>query len=155
MELNDFEWFETTITTFIQEGNTLISILEEINDKYNYLPESAIKFVAISLNIPLSQVYNVATFYNAFSLKPCGKHKICLCMGTACHVRGSKTILQKLERALNITSEETTPDSQFTLKTVNCLGACALGPILVIDGKYYGQMKINKVDSILKKYSVV
>ena len=151
MELNDFEWIETTIKTSIQEGNTLIGILEEINDKYNYLPEPAIKFVANSLNIPLSQAYNVATFYNAFSLKPCGKHKICLCMGTACHVRGSKSILQKVERALNITSGETTPDMEFTLETVNCLGACALGPIMVIDGKYHGQMKINKVEPILKK----
>ena len=128
----------------------LVSILQDIQGEYNYLPREPLVAVSQKLDIPLSHVYRVATFYRAFSLKPRGKHIINLCMGTACHVRGAPKILEKLERDLGIKAGETTKDKQFTIKTVNCLGACALGPVMVVDGEYHGQVTQSKVDTILK-----
>ncbi|MBI2869717.1 MAG: NAD(P)H-dependent oxidoreductase subunit E, partial [Chloroflexi bacterium] len=98
-------------------------------------------------------VYSVATFFRAFTLKPVGRHLIHSCMGTACHVRGALRILEKMERDLDLKPGETTADLQFTLETVNCVGACALGPIVVVDGKYHGQMTPDKVTPVLKEYS--
>jgi len=103
--------------------------------------------------VPLSQVYSVATFYNAFTLKPRGKCLITMCMGTACHVRGSKRVLKQVEKLLHIEPGETTPDRQFSLETVNCLGACALGPIMVVEEEYFGQMTPAKVEPNLHMYS--
>jgi NADH-quinone oxidoreductase subunit E len=103
-----------------------------------------------TLNLPLSQIYSVATFYHAFSLKPRGAHLVRVCMGTACHVRGAAHILDRLETKLKIRAGETTRDRQVTLETVNCLGACALGPITVVDNAYNGQMDIAKADRLLK-----
>ncbi len=102
------------------------------------------------LGIPLSQIYSVATFYHAFSLKPRGAHLVRVCTGTACHVRGAPQILNRLETKLNIHAGATTRDRNITLETVNCLGACALGPIAVVDNKYQGQMDIAKTDRLLK-----
>jgi NADH-quinone oxidoreductase subunit E len=129
---------------------SLISLLSEIQDRYHYLPRSSLVLLSETLNIPLSQIYSVATFYNAFSLKPRGAHLVRVCMGTACHVRGAPHILNRLESKLNIQAGETTRDRNVTLETVNCLGACALGPIAVVDGKYTGQMDISKADRLLK-----
>ena len=134
------------------DPENLIHILQEINSEYGYLPESSIRRVAERLEIPLSHVYSVATFYKALSLEPRGKHLISVCLGTACHVRGAGRILEKLERDLHIKTGETTKDFSFTLETVNCLGACALGPVVVIDGEYFGQMTSSKVESMIKKY---
>lgn len=128
----------------------LISLLGEIQDRYHYLPHSSLVLLSETLNVPLSQIYSVATFYNAFSLKPRGAHLIRVCMGTACHVRGAPHILDRLESKLNIQAGGTTRDSSVTLETVNCLGACALGPITVVDGNYTGQMDISKADRVLK-----
>lgn len=134
------------------EKKSLIPVLQDIQAKYNYLPGLALTTVSKTLNIPLIDIISVASFYNAFSLTPRGKHVITICMGTACHVRGAPQILDEFKRKLNIDVEETTNDKIFTLESVNCLGACALGPIAVIDGNYYGQMKIRKVDKLIKKY---
>lgn len=131
------------------EGS-LITALEEIQERYRYLPPEALILASESLGVPLSQTYAVATFYNVFSLKPKGKHCLNVCMGTACHVRGSPQILDRLETKLNIQSGETTHDHLFTLETVNCLGACALGPILVTNGEYSGQMTVQKIDRLLR-----
>ena len=131
----------------------LIAILQDIQAEYNYLPQDALRNVSQTLSIPLIDVVGVATFYRAFSLKPRGKHVITVCLGTACHVRGGPKILDAFERKLSIKAEETTKDNLFTLEIVNCLGACALGPITVIDGNYYGQMKIKMVDNLVKKFS--
>ena len=128
----------------------LISVLSEIQDRYNYLPHNALVLLSESLDLPLSQIYSVATFYNAFSLKPRGAHLVRVCMGTACHVRGAAHILNRLETKLNIHPGETTRDRNVTLETVNCLGACALGPIIVVDGQYTGQTDIAKADRLLK-----
>ena len=135
-----------------RNGKLLISVLEDIQDEYNYLPEEALREVALKMRIPLRDVYGVSTFYNAFRLKPCGKHIINVCQGTACHVRGGKRVLDKIENLLDIKAGENTKDMQFTLETVNCLGACALGPVMVVDGKYSGNMNPAKVESVLKQY---
>ncbi|MGD2048126.1 MAG: NAD(P)H-dependent oxidoreductase subunit E [Chloroflexota bacterium] len=128
----------------------LIAVLEKIQECYRYLPPEALILASAWLNVPLSQAYSVATFYNAFSLVPRGKHCMSVCMGTACHVRGSPRILDRLESQLGIEAGETTPDRLYTLETVNCLGACALGPIVVTDGNYSGQMTTQKIDRLLK-----
>jgi NADH-quinone oxidoreductase subunit E len=129
---------------------SLISALEEIQERYRYLPPEALILASERLGVPLSQAYSVATFYNAFSLKPKGKHCLHVCMGTACHVRGSPQVLDRLEAKLGIKAGSTTRDRLFTLETVNCLGACALGPIVVTDGEYSGQMTSQKADQLLK-----
>jgi NADH-quinone oxidoreductase subunit E len=129
---------------------SLIAALEEIQERFRYLPPEALILASERLGVPLSQAYSVATFYNAFSLKPKGKHCLHLCMGTACHVRGSPQVLYRMESKLGIQAGETTRDHLYTLETVNCLGACALGPIVVTDGEYSGQMTIQKVDQLLK-----
>ncbi|MFC1623761.1 NAD(P)H-dependent oxidoreductase subunit E [Candidatus Omnitrophota bacterium] len=130
----------------------VIGMLQEIQNKYNYLPKKDLIRITEKLGIPLSRTYSLATFYNAFSLKPRGKYLVSLCMGTACHVRGTERILDEIQRTLKIKPDETSGDLQFTLKTVNCLGACALGPLMVINGEYYGKMSAKKVKTILKKY---
>ena len=129
---------------------SLIAALEEIQQRYRYLPPEALILASERLVVPLSQAYSVATFYNAFSLKPKGKHCLNVCMGTACHVRGSPQVLDRLESKLGIRAGETSRDHLFTLETVNCLGACALGPIVVTDDEYSGQMTTQKVDQLLK-----
>ena len=132
-------------------GASLISVLDEIQAQYHYLPREAMILVSEWLGVPLSQVYSVATFYHAFSLVPRGKHKICVCTGTACHVRGAVQVLDRLETRLGVGAGETTRDRQFTLETVNCLGCCALGPVVVLDDEYEGQMTTKKVDKLLKR----
>jgi len=130
---------------------SLISVLEKIQGRYQYLPREAMILVSEGLGVPLSQVYSVATFYNAFSLERRGRHEICVCVGTACHVRGAKRVLTRLEERLGIKPGETTPDWNYSLDTVHCLGACALGPIVVVDGEYSGQMHPKKVDALLTR----
>ena len=132
-------------------NGSLISMLEEIQSRYRYLPQEAMILISERLGVPLSQVYSVATFYNAFSLVPRGKHTICVCTGTACHVRGAVQVLNRLETRLDVESGGTTHDRQFTLETVNCLGCCALGPVVVLDDEYEGQMTTKKVDKLLKR----
>jgi len=134
----------------VQNGGSLIAALESIQARYRYLPPEALILVSERLGVPLSQAYSVATFYNAFSLKPKGKHCLHVCMGTACHVRGSPQVLDRLQTKLGVKSGGTTRDRLFTLETVNCLGACALGPIVVADGEYSGQMTAQKADQLLK-----
>lgn len=140
------------ITKYNSEKKALIAILQDIQSECHYLPQEALKIVSKTLGIPLIDVIGLATFYRAFSLKPRGKHLVTVCLGTACHVRGGPKILDEFEKKLGIKASETTKDNLFTLETVNCLGACALGPIAVIDGNYFGQMKIRTVDKLIKKY---
>lgn len=131
---------------------SLIGILQDVQGKMNYLPRKALMQVAKRLSIPLTRIYEVATFYKAFSLEPRGKYSIQVCLGTACHVRGGVRVLDYLKNRLDVKAGGTTKDMAFTLQSVNCLGACALGPIMVIDKKYYGKINTNKIESILKKY---
>jgi NADH:ubiquinone oxidoreductase subunit E/NAD-dependent dihydropyrimidine dehydrogenase PreA subunit len=130
---------------------TLLPILQDINSEYHYLPEDALRYVSEILDIPLSKVFHVATFFTAFSLKPRGRHTIKVCLGTACHVRGSPKVLEAISRKLGIAPGETTADGEVTLETVNCLGACALGPTVMVDEEYH-PMTVGKIDQLLKKY---
>ncbi len=132
---------------------SLIAILQDIQARLGYLPQKVLVQVSKSLDVPLHRIYGIATFYRAFSLEPRGRHYIQVCLGTACHVRGGARILDYLESRLGIKIGKTTEDLAYTLESVNCLGACAIGPVVVVDGKYHGQVKVNRIDSILKKYS--
>ena len=140
------------IKRYKSRGSGLIGVLQDIQGEYNYLPKEALTYVAEELNVPLSQTYSLATFYKAFSLKPRGKHLIFVCMGTACHVRGAPRIVDEIQRKLAIKVGETTKDGKFSLETVNCLGCCAIGPVIMIDDKYYGEMTVKKVGSVLERY---
>jgi NADH-quinone oxidoreductase subunit E len=141
------------VTKYNKEKKALISILQNIQEEYNYLPQEALRIVSETLNIPLIDIIGVATFYRAFSLEPRGKHIVTVCMGTACHVRGGSKILDEFEKKLKIHAGETTEDRHFSLETVACLGCCAIGPVVVVDNDYYAQITIRKVSSILKKYA--
>ena len=136
------------------ERGELISILEELQKKYGYLPEAALRAVSERTGRSLTEIYGVATFYRSFSLQPRGKHIISVCLGTACHVRGGPNVAKQFERELGICPGETTLDKEFTLETVNCLGACALGPVVVVDGHYFSNISTAKVKHILKKARV-
>jgi len=126
-------------------------LLLDIQSHLNWLPEEVLREVAQRLQVPLIDVYGVATFYKAFSLKPRGKHLITVCLGTACHVRGGQRIAEAISRELGIQPGETTKDLKFSLETVNCLGCCAIGPIVVVDGEYYGGMTPQKALSLIKR----
>jgi len=132
-----------------EDRGGLISVLEEIQAEYGYLPAEALRIVSDRTRRSLVDVYGVATFYRSFSLKPRGKHLVCACLGTACHVRGAPKIVEELEYQLGIVSGETTADKEFTLETVNCLGACALGPVVVIDGHYFSKVRKFKISQLL------
>lgn len=144
---------DSIMDEYNNEQGSLISILQDIQEEYKYLPPEALDYVAKRLKIKRVQVFGVATFFKTFSLKPKGKQQIHVCMGTACHVRGSKKVLEELERKLGIKAGETTGDNQYTLETVNCVGACALGPVVVKNEEYRGQMTPIKVESLLSTKS--
>ena len=130
----------------------LIGILQDVQREFGYLPFKALARIADTLEIPLQQIYNVATFYKAFTLKPQGKHLIAICLGTACHVRGGQNVLEQLERELNIKEGETTEDGLFSLEAVRCIGACSLAPAVMIDGEVYGHVRQDRIHRILDKY---
>lgn len=128
----------------------LIEILQDIQETYNYLPEEALREVAQKLEVPLIEVFRVANFYKAFTLKPRGKHLITVCMGTACHVRGAPRLADEVLGQLKVKPGDTTEDGEFTVETVNCLGACALGPVVVLDGEYYDHMTPGKLRDLIE-----
>ena len=146
------ETVDSILNKYRCDGSLLVSILQDLQAEFNYLPKEGLVKLSEGLGVPLSQVYSVATFFKAFSLKPRGRHSLSVCLGTACHVRGAIRVLEEIERELGISPGETTKDLKYTLETVNCVGACALGPIVVADGQYAGQMKTDKVKPLLKNY---
>ena len=143
---------DSIITKQGLKKNAVIPALLAIQEEYNYVPPEAIERVAKQLDVPVMQVYQVVSFYKVFSLEPRGKHTITVCIGTACHVRGSNFLIDQVERVLSIKPGETSEDRQFTLEAVNCLGVCALGPVMVIDGKYFGNMNVSKVERVINKF---
>ncbi len=134
------------------EHSSIIGMLQDLQDKEHYLPEKDLEYISERLSMPLTRIYRIATFYNAFSLTPRGRYLVNVCLGTACHVRGAARVLDKLKMDLDIDVGGMTEDGLFSLETVNCLGSCALGPIVVIGGEYHGQMTPGKVESTIKRY---
>lgn len=151
-QTNTIDRVDEIIEKYELSEKSLIPVLQDVQDLFHYLSEESLKRISEKLDIPLSRIYAVATFYNAFSLEPKGKYIIQVCMGTACHVRGAPAILEEAERLLGIERGKTSNDKMYTLETVNCVGACALGPIMIVNGKYHGHMVANKVKNILKEY---
>jgi len=147
------EQVESILDSHQRDKGMLVAILQDIQAEHNYLPRESLEEVSKGLCVPLSQVYSVATFFKALSLEPRGRHLINVCLGTACHVRGAVRVLEAMERELAISSGETTKDLRFTLETVNCVGACALGPVVIVDGEYHGQMKAEKAKDVLADYA--
>ena len=143
---------ESILSKFPQPKGNLIAILHEIQNKYNYLPEEELRYVSKKTGVALSQVYSIATFYNRFSLKPKGKHQICVCLGTACHVKGAQKVMDALERSLEIGEGETTDNLEFSLEAVRCIGACSLAPAVVIDDEAYREMTPKKMTKTLKRF---
>ena len=142
---------EKIINKFSSSKGGLISILEGIQSRFGYLPKEALEIVAKKTGKSLVDIYGVATFYKTFTLTPRGKHLISVCLGTACHVLNAPKVVEEFERQLDVKAGDTTKDGEFTLETVNCLGACALGPIVMIDGHYFSHVDPSKVKRIIKK----
>ena len=143
---------ESLIDSYVDKKEQLISLLQDIQSEYNYIPQDVLIKISQKLDIPLSQVFSVATFFQAFSLKPRGRHTVTVCLGTACHVKGGQRLVDKMERDFGLKPGETTEDERFTLETANCLGCCALGPVVVVDGKYESQVNPEKLEKVLKNY---
>ena len=134
------------------EEGVLIQLLLDIQSEFNWISKEAITQISVRMQIPKSQIYRIASFYEAMSLEPVGRHIIQVCLGTACKVRGAPKILDRLEGNLKIKGGETTPDMRFSLKRVNCLGCCAMGPVIVVDGIYHGKITPAMVEEILETY---
>lgn len=141
------------IEKFKGKPGGLIPVLEEAQVALEYLPMSVQKKIASGLNLPLSRVYGVVTFYSFFTMTPRGKHTVRVCLGTACYVRGGKALIDTLEKQFGVKEGETTPDRMFTLESVRCLGACGLGPVIVVDEHVHGRVKPGKVKEILSQYN--
>ncbi len=139
------------VDKYQEKRTALISILHDVQDRYKYLPEEALKMVASRLRMDINEIYGVATFYKSFTLVPQGKHSVTLCLGTACHVRGGPKILRELKNLLHIEPGQTTADRQFSLNAVNCLGVCAIGPVMMVDGKFYGEMNPIRAKKMIEK----
>jgi NADH:ubiquinone oxidoreductase subunit E len=131
----------------------LIPVLEEAQVALEYLPVSVQKKVARGLNLPFSRVYGVVTFYSFFTMTPRGRHTVRVCLGTACYVRGGKALADALKKEFGVEEGETTPDRQFTFESVRCLGACGLGPVVVVDADIHGRMKPSKIKDVLSQYN--
>ncbi len=150
-DLSEYSKIDNIIKNHSWEESALISILHEIENLYNYLPAWALRHISEKLNIPMIQVYGVASFYDAFHLKPRGKHLIRVCKGTACYLRGATQVSEALEKELGIKEGETTPDQKFSLQSVRCVGACALAPVVLIGERYFDKASPTKIRSVLKK----
>jgi len=148
----DSSAIDAIIEKYETKSSAILAILQDIQAKEKYLPKETLEYVGGKLQIPLNKIYRIATFYRAFSLNPRGRHEVCVCLGTACHVRGAQRIVDQMNLELGIRPGETTKDRNFTLETVNCLGVCAAGPVVAIDGQYFGKMSPGKVEGTVKKF---
>lgn len=149
----EIEKINSILDKFQEKKGNLISILHEIQNAYNYLPEDELRLVSRAADVPLSRLYSIATFYSGFSLTPKGRHQVKVCCGTACHIKGAERNFDEISRVLGVGEGETTADLNFSLEKVNCLGTCALAPVMVVDEEYYDGVKPSKIQSILKEYS--
>jgi len=148
-----FEKVDTIMEKYGYRHDALISMLQDIQRLENYLPVETLQHVSRKIEVPLSRVYYIATFYKSFSLEPRGRHIVRVCLGTACHLNGAVRNLEQIQRTLDIGEGETTQDRMFSLETVNCVGTCALAPVTMVDEDYYGAVSPGKVEKILSAYS--
>ncbi len=151
-QVMDAQKIDQIIDKFQCEADTLIQILLDIQSEYHWLPKAALERVGERLNVPMARIQHIATFYKAFSVVPKGRHEVHVCTGTACHVRGATRILDSVEEETGIHPGETDLELKYSLETVNCLGCCALGPVVEIDGKAHGNVTTAKTADILKQY---
>lgn len=142
---------EEILQEFSGEQKDLIHILHRVQERFGYISPAAVAEISARLKISPNEIFGVLTFYKAFSLEPRGQHLVTVCLGTACHVRGGVQIVEEIERKLGIKAGRTTPDGKYTLETVNCLGCCAIGPVVVVDGQYHSHVNLKKVESILNE----
>lgn len=144
---------EEYIDNIEKKEGSLINILHEAQDMFGYLPEDLQLFIARKLDIPAAKVFGVTTFYSFFTMEPHGKHVISICMGTACFVKGADKILNEFKNKLNIKDNNTSEDGLFTIDTLRCVGACGLAPVVTVDGKVYGRVKVEDVEKIISEYT--
>ena len=149
---NDFSYTKSIMEKYPRDQRYTLAILQDIQKECNYIPKEAMILLSGYLEVPLSRLYSMATFYRALSLKPKGENIIKVCDGTACHIRSSMTILDEIQKILNIKPGDTTKDGKFSLETVNCLGSCAIAPVMVVNNKYYGKVTTGAVREILNSY---
>lgn len=144
---------QEVVTRWGTKPENIIEMMHDIQNEFNYLPREVLFEVSQQAKVPLSKIYNIATFYNAFSLKPKGKYKICVCMGTPCHALGAQRIVNALERELEIKCGETTTDMKFSIEITGCVGTCGLAPVVVINEDLFGPIPVTAVPKLLKKYN--
>ncbi|MCL4524077.1 MAG: NAD(P)H-dependent oxidoreductase subunit E [Acidobacteria bacterium] len=149
---SDTKQLEAIFAEVEEVQESLIPLLQEIQTRYHYLPEFALRRVAAKLGVPVTDVYQVATFYSCFSLEPVGKHVVQVCLGTACHVRGAPRVLDRMLRDLKLSAPGTTADMQFTVRSVRCVGCCGLAPVVRVDNNTHPNLTQAKVRGMLKKY---
>ncbi|MFW6123311.1 MAG: NADH-quinone oxidoreductase subunit NuoE [Thermodesulfobacteriota bacterium] len=143
---------DSILSRYEGEPYDLIPVLQDIQDGYGFLPKDELKVVAKSLQVPVTQVYSVATFYKMFSLVPKGRNQLKICLGTTCHLKGGNRLVDSLESRLGVEVGYTTKDGEFSLETVGCVGACAQAPVMMINDKYFARVTADKVPKILKQY---
>lgn len=146
---NKDEFLQELIKTYLPHKDNLIQMLNEVQEHYGYIPMHAQKYLSEYLDIPMAEIYGVVTFYSRFSLEPQGKYKISVCLGTACFVKGSQKIMDKLTERLKIKPGETTKDGMFTIEETRCVGACGLAPVFTVNGEVYGKASVQKLDQVL------
>jgi len=146
----DTQAIDTLITRQEGKGRGLIELLQDVSEHFGYLPPEALRYISEKMNVPLTRLYSIATFYQDFKLKPQGKHRLVVCAGTACHVKGAAGIVDVLCRELKIKPGETTADGKLTLSTVNCIGLCGVGPVAIMDGEYHSQLTADKALETIK-----
>ena len=134
------------------DPNHLVKLLQEIQSELGYVPESAQRLISRKMNTPMSQIYGILSFYNFFRLFPPGRHRVTVCLGTACYVKGSKNILREITSRYELEPGQTTGDRRFSLDIVRCVGCCAIGPVITVNGQVYGKMKPQEVKDVLGKY---
>lgn len=148
-----FEKVDEVLEHYRYRHDALIGMLQDVQRLENYLPVETLQYIGDKLEVPLSRIYYISTFYKSFSLKPRGRYIVRVCLGTACHLNGAVQNLEQVQRALSIRAGETTKDRMFSLETVNCVGTCALAPVTMVDEDYYGAVTPGKVEKILSTYS--
>ncbi|MCG6894814.1 MAG: NAD(P)H-dependent oxidoreductase subunit E [Desulfobacteraceae bacterium] len=143
---------DSILTKYPETKGNLISILHEVQNRFRYLPEEELRYISKKTGVPITQIYSIANFYNRFTLEPRGKNRVCVCLGTACHVKGAERIMNEMERVLGINTGESTDDLSFSLEEVRCIGACSLAPAVVINEDTHSKVTPKQIGQLLKKY---